>query len=115
MLDNEMEMNMIKPTQGSRVRTQTETGQVPEEALPFLSWDQRGEMSCRQVAILLTVRANPGFSTGAISQLLGVPKPAITRASRKLEQMGLMRRVTNSFDRRMVELWPASKKGRRYV
>lgn len=101
---------MIKPTQA-----QIETGEVPEEALPFLSWDLIGEMSCRQVAVLMTVRANPGFSTGAIAQLLGIPKPAITRASQKLEQMGLMRRVTNSFDRRMVELWPASKKGRRYV
>lgn len=106
---------MIKPTQGSRVRTQTETGEVPEEALPFLRWADWEQMSCRQVAILLTVRANPGLSTGAIAWLLGFPKPAITRASDKLEKMGVLRKKINSFDRRMVELWPASKKGRRNV
>lgn len=106
---------MIEPTQGSRVRTQTEAGQVPEEALPFLKWADREQLSCRQVAILLTVRANPGLSTGAISRLLGFPKPAITRASGKLEKMGVLRKKINSFDRRMVELWPVNKKGRRNV
>lgn len=90
------------------------TVEVPEEAQPFIEWGQKDLLSCRQVAILLTIRANPGVSTGPVAMALGLSKPAVTRAADKLAEMGLVKRAIEPSDRRMVRLVPvASKKGKR--
>ena len=94
--------------QPNRVADQAKTGWVPPEVQPFLPWIHSDRLSCRQVAVMLTVKANPGFSTGAIAKLLGLNKPSITRATDKLVKMGLLRRTTSMADQRMVELWPAA-------
>lgn len=87
---------------------------IPPEALPFIEWGREDLLSCRQVSILLTIRANPGMSTGAIASALGLNKPSVTRATDKLADMGLVRRAFQPDDRRMVRLLPvAPKKGKR--
>lgn len=87
---------------------------VPQEALTFMQWGQEDILSCRQVAVLLTIRANPGMSTGPIAAALGVRKPAVTRAVDRLAEMGLVKRAIEPSDRRMVRLMPVNaKKGKR--
>lgn len=87
---------------------------VPQEALPFMQWGQDDILSCRAVAVLLTIRANPGMSTGPIAAALGLRKPAVTRAVDRLAEMGLVKRAIEPSDRRMVRLMPINaKKGKR--
>ncbi|MGF1544640.1 MAG: MarR family transcriptional regulator [Parvularculaceae bacterium] len=66
----------------------------------------RGEspdLSMRQWAILLTIYLQPGPHTvRALSQELGVPKPAISRALDALSILGFVRRVRDAADRRVV-------------
>lgn len=86
---------------------------IPPEAQPFMVWGHNDILTCRQVAILLTVRVNPGLSTGGLAGALGLSKPVLTRAIDRLTGMGLVRRSVDSGDRRLVQVWPIiSKKGR---
>ena len=86
---------------------------IPPEAQPFMVWGHNDILTCRQVAILLTVRVNPGLSTGGLAGALGLSKPVLTRAIDRLSGMGLVRRSVDSGDRRLVQVWPIiSKKGR---
>jgi len=89
---------------------------IPDVAQDYVAWARLdADMSCRQVAILLTVRANAGASTGAVAALLGVPKPVVTRAADKLEDMKLLHRAPHATDRRLVMLMPGpapKKRGR---
>jgi len=89
---------------------------IPAEAQGYIDWGQVDEnMTCRQVAVLLTVRANPGVSTGAVAALLGVPQPVVTRAVDKMFSLDLLHRLPHAADRRLVELMPGPmpKKGGR--
>ena len=85
---------------------------IPEEAKPFMLWDRCGQMTCRQVAIYMTIKANPNLSIGPLAEALGIYKPAVTRAVDKLQEMGLVRRVTDPDDRRKVKLtaWVGNRK-----
>ena len=87
---------------------------VPDAVLPFLEWAREDLLTCRQMAILMTVRANPGVSTGAIAEVLGLNKPAVTRTADKLVALGMLRRMRDPNDMRMVRLVPitSKKKGR---
>lgn len=59
----------------------------------------------RQWAILLTVYLYPGPHTvRALARELNVPKPAISRALDALSILGLVRRVRNDQDRRIVNV-----------
>lgn len=61
------------------------------------------DLSMRQWAILLTVYLNPGPHTvRGLSRDLNVPKPAISRALDALSILGLVRRVRDETDRRIV-------------
>lgn len=83
---------------------------IPEEALPFIQWIGMEKLTCRQAAILLTVRRNPGCSVGAIAAVLGVHKPTVSKVADKLASWGLMHRRENLKDRRLVELWPGKER-----
>lgn len=84
---------------------------IPEEAKTFIDWDDRGgQMTCRQVAICLIIKSNPGVTVGAVAHVLNCPKPSVTRAVDKLETLGLVMRVTDPDDRRLVLLMPKRKK-----
>jgi DNA-binding MarR family transcriptional regulator len=64
------------------------------------------QLTCRQAAILMLVRANPGCTVGAIAHTLGAHKPTVTRAADKLENYLLIHRKPDPQDRRLVQLWP---------
>lgn len=84
---------------------------IPAEAAPFLAWSlEDDQLSCRQAAILMVIRANPGMSVGSLAAAIGVPKPSITRASDKLVKMGYLKKQTDYLDRRLVKLVPTRKK-----
>jgi DNA-binding MarR family transcriptional regulator len=88
---------------------------IPDSAQAYMEWARLADMTCRQVAIMLTVRANAGASTGAVAALLGVPKPVVTRAADKLADLKLLHRVPHETDRRLVMLMPGpapKKRGR---
>lgn len=63
------------------------------------------DLSMRQWAILLTVYLYPGPHTvRALARELNVPKPAISRALDALSILGLIRRVRNDQDKRIVNV-----------
>jgi DNA-binding MarR family transcriptional regulator len=96
----------------SENKTMNNDIKIPDEAKPFLLWDRCGQMTCRQVAIYLAIKANPDLSIGPLAESLGIFKPSVTRAVNKLHDMGLVRRVTDPYDRRKVKLtaWVSHKK-----
>ena len=84
---------------------------IPEDAKPFIAWDDSGgQMTCRQVAICLIIKNTPGMTVGAVAHALNCPKPSVTRAVDKLETLGLVMRVSDPDDRRLVLLMPKRKK-----
>ena len=86
---------------------------VPADARPFLSFAQFELLTCRQAAVLLTVRANPGMTIGALAGALDMQKPVVTRAVDKLEAFGFVRRAIDPMDQRLKQVWPRSARGRR--
>ena len=83
---------------------------IPDEALALMQWGNLEQLTCRQAAILLVIKDNPGCTVGAIAHVLNVPKPAVTRAADKLASWSLVHRRLCLSDRRLVELWPGQKK-----
>ena len=79
--------------------------EIPDAALPYLSWMQHEQMTCRQVAIYMLVEANPGCGVGAIAHVLDISKPSVTRAVQKLMAMGLLTMLTDPEDYRMVKIY----------
>lgn len=97
---------MVKPS-----LEQSKNITIPEDAKPFIAWDDRGgQMTCRQVAICYVIQQNPGMTVGAIAHVLNCPKPSVTRAVDKLESLGLVMRVADPDDGRLVLLMPKRKK-----
>lgn len=86
---------------------------IPAEALPLIEWGQMERLTCRQAAILLLVQSNPGISASALAVAMKIPTPCITRASDKLILAGMLKRTTSNLDRRVIELWPVAKKGKK--
>lgn len=61
------------------------------------------DLSMRQWAILMSVYLNPGPHTvRALARDLNVPKPAISRALDALSILGLVRRIRDQNDKRIV-------------
>ena len=83
---------------------QAATTLIPDDAQPYLRWADNPNMTCRQAAILALVLANPGATVGALALVMGVPKPSVTRAADKLEEMGLLFRTPSAGDRRLVQM-----------
>ena len=86
---------------------------VPADARPFLSFAQFELLTCRQAAVLLTVRANPGMTVGAIAGALDMQKPVVTRSLDKLEAFGLVWRAIDPADQRLKQVWPTASRKRR--
>jgi len=65
--------------------------------------DDHADLSARQMAVLLTVYlTSPPHTVRGLAALLGVSKPAITRAIDRLSDLGLVRRKPDEADRRSV-------------
>lgn len=61
------------------------------------------DLSARQMALLLSVYlSKPPHTVRGLAKLLGVSKPAITRAVNRLSELGMVRRKTDEADRRSV-------------
>ena len=80
----------------------------------FSTWDCYDEFtkrdSCILSIILVHSRRGNKITTSKISDLLGITKPAISQALKKLEQGGYIKRKVNSKDRRVVYVY-LTKKG----
>ena len=61
-------------------------------------------LTCRQVAILASIFANPNKSVKDHAEACNVSKPAITRATDKMLEMGWITRDHDPQDRRQVLL-----------
>lgn len=88
---------------------------IPDSVQPFIEWMNVEQLTCRQAAILLMVRANPGCTVGALALTLELQKPVVTRAADKLEDYLLIHRKPDPMDHRLVQLWPGRgpRKGNR--
>ena len=80
----------------------------------FSTWDCYDEFtkrdSCILAIILVHSRQGNKITTSKISDLLGITKPAISQALKKLEQGGYIKRKVNNDDRRVVYVY-LTKKG----
>lgn len=92
---------------------QMATVAIPADAKPFLSFVRFELLTCRQAAVLLTVRSNPGLTIGALAGALGLAKPIVTRAVDKLEAFGFVRRTIDPMDQRLRQVWPTASRKRR--
>lgn len=73
------------------------------------------DLSARQMAILLTVYLEDSPHTvRGLAALLGVSKPAVTRAVDRLCELGLVERISDARDRRSV-LVQRTSKGESYL
>ena len=64
----------------------------------------RLELETQQAAVLLEIVENPGASTGVVAQHLEMSKPAVTRATQRLRNRGLITSTPDADDRRRVHL-----------
>lgn len=63
------------------------------------------DLTARQTALLLTVYLDPPPHTvRGLAARLELPKPAITRAVERLNQLGLVRRKREAADKRSVQI-----------
>ena len=73
----------------------------------FSTWDCYDEFtkrdSCILSIILVHSRQGNKITTSKISDLLGITKPAISQALKKLEQGGYIKRKVNNDDRRLKQ------------
>jgi DNA-binding MarR family transcriptional regulator len=76
---------------------------IPAVVRPFALLTDR-ELTVREVAILGVIAQNPGHSTKHIASTLRLTKPAVTRATTKLDKHGLITRATYDGDKRMRTL-----------
>lgn len=80
----------------------------------FSTWDCYDEFTKRDTCILTMIlvhtRQGNKITTSNISDLLGITKPAISQALKKLEQGGYIKRKINNDDRRVVYVY-LTKKG----
>jgi DNA-binding MarR family transcriptional regulator len=61
------------------------------------------DLTARQLAVLMTVHlTEPPHTVRELSERLGTPKPAITRAVDALSDLGLVKRARDPLDRRNV-------------
>lgn len=88
---------------------------IPAEAQALLALSERHvHLTCRQLAILHVVAANPGLSNVDIVAATGIPKPVVTRMGDALIPLGLVHRRENPDDRRRVEI-TITDEGRRLI
>jgi DNA-binding MarR family transcriptional regulator len=73
------------------------------------------DLTARQLAVLLICCLDrPPHTVRGLAERLGVPKPAITRAIDRLEELGLLEREDDPSDRRSILLL-ATASGRAFV
>ena len=84
---------------------QDEALELWRETLSASVRDDGPDLSARQMAIVLTVYTSPPpHSVRALAEILGIAKPAVTRALDRLSILGFIRRTRDEADRRMVHV-----------
>ena len=84
---------------------QEEALELWRETLSASVRDDGPDLSARQMAIMLTVYTSPPPHTvRALAALLGIAKPAVTRALDRLSVLGFIRRIRDEEDRRIVHV-----------
>ena len=84
---------------------QDEALELWRETLSASVRDDGPDLSARQMAIVLTVYTSPPpHSVRALAKILGIAKPAVTRALDRLSILGFIRRTRDDADRRIVHV-----------
>ena len=84
---------------------QDEALELWRETLSATVRDDSPDLSARQMAIVLTVYTSPPpHSVRALAEILGIAKPAVTRALDRLSILGFIRRTRDDADRRIVHV-----------
>ena len=84
---------------------QDEALELWRETLSASVRDDGPDLSARQMAIVLTVYTiPPPHSVRALAEILGIAKPAVTRALDRLSILGFIRRTRDDADRRIVHV-----------
>ena len=84
---------------------QDEALELWRETLSATVHDDGPDLSARQMAIVLTVYTSPPpHSVRALAEILGIAKPAVTRALDRLSILGFIRRTRDDADRRIVHV-----------
>ena len=84
---------------------QDEALELWRETLSASVRDDGPDLSARQMAIVLTVYTSPPpHSVRALADILGIAKPAVTRALDRLSILGFIRRTRDDADRRIVHV-----------
>lgn len=84
---------------------QDEALELWRETLSATVRDDGPDLSARQMAIVLTVYTSPPpHSVRALAEILGIAKPAVTRALDRLSILGFIRRTRDDADRRIVHV-----------
>ena len=84
---------------------QDEALELWRETLSASVRDDGPDLSARQMAIVLTVYTSPPpHSVRALAAILGIAKPAVTRARDRLSILGFIRRTRDDADRRIVHV-----------
>jgi len=84
---------------------QDEALELWRETLSASVRDDGPDLSARQMAIVLTVYTSPPpHSVRALAEILGIAKPAVTRALDRLSILGFIRRTRDDADRRIVHV-----------
>lgn len=79
------------------------TIRVPAKAQTLINASNISEhLTVRQLVILHLVAANPECGLKEIAEAMAVQKPAVTRASYRLHDLGLLTICENPTDRRLV-------------
>lgn len=80
------------------------------EALSASIRSNIADLSVRQMAILLTVyTASPPHTVRALSKILNISKPVVSRAVETLNKRGLIKKRRDSYDRRSIHIQRTAK------
>ena len=83
--------------------------EVPRSVTPLMKSlhafqaSEIGDLTVRQAMILLLIPTQP-VSVKELAEIIGISKPAVTRALDRLEQLNLARRDADRQDRRKIAL-----------
>ena len=95
---------MAKTVKTAVAHDPAEFVKVEEFTRRILDIENDRDYSARQNAVLAFFATHPGMSVREAAEHLKLSKPAVTRAADRLNEQGMIARVTRAADRRLVAI-----------